>query len=302
MSSIFALSMVGQPYDLTKMCEQDPETWDLKFTEESVAAAEQKGFGVAQSSADVGMNIAYTSVHTNGGSAVILANYTGRYLLSNEDRSADGKDKRIKCGDRLHFSHMMYMHGFNKSLATPMQIESRTVQNYNYHFDELLKVDKDFGLQPTTFAVGIFQPSVIITLGAADEDTRNSPAFVLKYTVMQAGDFLAFWNSHCKSNLQKEPTFFDEVSRPDGTIRAFSFVPCDFFANWYMVDPRDHGCLLPSKHDKVNNRPVHPLQEKYQISSHCAEIMDALATEDFSKWGCFKTVRDHCCLLPVSCI
>ena len=46
---------------------------------------------------------------------------------------------------------MMYMHGFNKSLTTPMQIESRTVQNYDYHFDELLKVEKDFGLQPTTF-------------------------------------------------------------------------------------------------------------------------------------------------------
>ena len=40
-SSTFALSMVGQPYDLTNMCEQDPETWDLKFTEESVAAAKQ---------------------------------------------------------------------------------------------------------------------------------------------------------------------------------------------------------------------------------------------------------------------
>jgi hypothetical protein len=78
---------------------------------------------------------------------VILANYTGRYLLSNEDRSTDGKDKRIKCGDRFYFSHIMYMHGFNKSLTTPMQFESRTVQNYNYHFDELLKVEKDFGLQ-----------------------------------------------------------------------------------------------------------------------------------------------------------
>ena len=103
MSSIFSLSMVGQPYDLslTKICEQDSETWDSKFTEESVAAAKQKGFGVGQSSAGVGMNLAYTSVHTNGGFATILANYTSRYLLSNEDRSADGKDERIKCGDRL---------------------------------------------------------------------------------------------------------------------------------------------------------------------------------------------------------
>ena len=108
MSSIFALSMVGQPYDLTKMCEQDPGTGDLKFTEEFVAATKHKGFGVAQSPAGVGMSIAYTSVHTNGSAAVILANYTGRYLLSNEDRSADEKDKRIKCGDILHFSHMMY--------------------------------------------------------------------------------------------------------------------------------------------------------------------------------------------------
>ena len=41
---------------------------------------------------------------------------------------------------------MMYMHGFNKTLATPMQIEGRTVQNYNCHFDELLKVEKDVGL------------------------------------------------------------------------------------------------------------------------------------------------------------
>ena len=87
--------MVGQPYDLTQMCEQDPRTWDLKFAEEYVAAATQKGFGVAQSATSVGINIVYTSVHTNSGSAVILANYVGRYLLSNEDRSADGKDKRI---------------------------------------------------------------------------------------------------------------------------------------------------------------------------------------------------------------
>ena len=82
-----------------------------------------------------------------------------------------------------------------------MQIESRTVQNYNYHFDELLKLEKDFGLQPTTSAASIFQPSAIITLGGADADTRNSPTFLLKYTVMQAGGLLAFWNSRCKSNL-----------------------------------------------------------------------------------------------------
>ena len=139
-------------------------------------------------------------------------------------------------------------------------------------------------------------------MGAADQDTRNSPASVLKYTVMQADDFLAFWNSHCKSNLQKVPSFFDEVCRPDGTIRAFSFVPCDFFANWYMVDPQDHGCFMPSKNEKVNSRSLHHLQDRYEISSHCAEMMDALATDDYSKWGCFKAVRDHCCLLPVSCI
>ena len=95
MCTIFALSMVGQLYDLTKMCEEDSETWDLEFTDKSVAATKQKGFGIGQSSAGVGKNIAYTSVHTNSGSAVILANYVGRYLLSNEDRSADGKDKRI---------------------------------------------------------------------------------------------------------------------------------------------------------------------------------------------------------------
>ena len=302
MHRIFALAMVGQAHDLTKMCEQDPETWSLEFTDKSVAAAEKKGFGVNQSSADVGQNIAYTSVHTDRSSAVILANYTGRYRLSNEDRTASGEDKRSKCGDMLHFSHMMYRDGLNKSLVTPMQIESRTLENYDNHFDTLLVEDKDFGLQPTTFAAGIFQPSVSATLGARDQDTRNSPAFVLKYTVMQAKDFLDFWNSHCRSNLQKVPSVFDDVSRSDGTIRAFSFVPCDFFVNWYMVDPRDHGCLMPSKRDRVNNRPVHPFQEQYQISSHCAEFMDALAQGNFSKWGCFKTVRDHCCLLPVSCI
>ena len=94
MSSIFALSMFGQPCDLTKVCEQDPKTWDLKTNAESVAA-KRKGFGVAQSPTSIGMNIAYTSVHTNDDFVVILANYVGRYLLSNEDRSADGKDRRI---------------------------------------------------------------------------------------------------------------------------------------------------------------------------------------------------------------
>ena len=76
MNSIFALSMVVQPYGLTKVCEQDPETWVLKFTDESVAATKQKGFGVAQSSVCIGMNISYTSVHTNGGSAVIFGGTT----------------------------------------------------------------------------------------------------------------------------------------------------------------------------------------------------------------------------------
>ena len=95
----------------------------MKFTEESVAATKQKGFGVSQSPRSVGMNIAYTSVHTKSGSAVISANCVGRYLLSNEGRSADGKDKWKGCGDRFYFSHMMYMHGLNKSLATPMQIK-----------------------------------------------------------------------------------------------------------------------------------------------------------------------------------
>ena len=133
MNQFCALSMVGQVYNLTKMREQDPGTWDLEFTDKSVAT-EKKGFGVAQSSAGVGMNIAYTSVHANGSSPVILANYTGRYRLSNENRTASGDDKRIKCGEMWHFSHMMYMHGFNKSRVTPMQIESRTVKNYSYHF------------------------------------------------------------------------------------------------------------------------------------------------------------------------
>ena len=90
---------------------------------------------------------------------MILANYKGRYLLSNEDKAASGEDKRSKCGDMLHFSHMMYRDGLNKSLVTPMQIESRTLENYDNHFDTLLVEDKDFGLQPTTFAAGIFQPS-----------------------------------------------------------------------------------------------------------------------------------------------
>ena len=120
----------------------------------------------------------------------------------------------------LHSSHMMYMHGFHKSPVTPMQIESRTVENYNYQFDELLTKEKDFGLQPTKFAVGIFQPSIEATLGAADRHTRNSPAFVLQYTVMQAGDFLAFWNSHCKSNLQKVSlTRCVDQMAPSGSFR-----------------------------------------------------------------------------------
>ena len=140
-----------------------------------------------------------------GSSTVILANYTGRYPLSNENKTANGNAS----GEILHFSHMMYMHRFNKSLVTPMQIESRTVENYNYHFDEMLTREKDVGLQPTTFADNILQPSVEGPLGAADQHTRNSPAFVLKYTVMQAGGFLAFWNSHCKSNIQKVLSYFD---------------------------------------------------------------------------------------------
>jgi hypothetical protein len=59
---------------------------------------------------------------------------------------------------------------------------------------------------------------------------------------------------------------------------------------------------MPSKYDKINKRRVHPFQEQYEISIHAAEMMDALAQGNFSKWGCYKTVRDHCCLLPVSCI
>jgi hypothetical protein len=88
----------------------------------------------------------------------------------------------------LHFSHMMYRDGLNKSLVTPMQIESRTLENYDSHFDTLLVEDKNFGLQPTTFAADAFQPSASATLGARDQHTRNSPAFVLKYTVMQANE------------------------------------------------------------------------------------------------------------------
>ena len=64
MSSIFALAMVGQPYDLTKVRGQDPGSWDLNFTEEALAATEQKGFGVGHSPTGVGMNVAHTSVHT----------------------------------------------------------------------------------------------------------------------------------------------------------------------------------------------------------------------------------------------
>ena len=120
---------------------------------------------------------------------------------------------------------------------------------------------------------------------------------------MKATEALQFWNSHCMSRSYEKPAdFFDDSVQHDGTIKMFSFVPSDQFMNWYVVDPADRGTLLPAKYDPETQNEVHSAQERFAVSRHTNEILNALAHNDFSKWNCYKSVRGQYCVLPVACI
>ena len=310
MPEIFACAMVGQPFDLTKMTDEIEETgqWvggsdGMEFTEESVESAEAKGLGIGTTADLIAKNICYTSISTTptGGRKVIMAKYTGRALAGNTDRGPNGStDKRMAIGEYLFNSHMMWIVGMNKPVVAPMQIATRSNENYDDHFDEL---PSGYGANSNTFAVAIMQPSTMGSLGAADQDTRKAQSYVLKFTIMQATEAVQFWNSHCRSRSHEKPAdFFDDSVQHDGTIKMFSFVPSDQFMNWYVVDPGGRGSLLPAKNDPETQNEVHPAQERFAISRHTNEILNALAQSDFSKWNCYKSVRGHYCVLPVACI